>query len=108
MSLPEVLHNDSCEFYVVDGHIHALIKGKNYSWDSVPSETKNKIQTDLHNNPSALRLLKSYDPEERLRIYTACKFGGFNLTPDIDIDGKISAEHWDCNCDNCPLSDIFP
>ena len=40
-------------------------------------------------------------------MYARCKFGGFNATPDISPNGESEHEHWDCNCESCPLSSVF-
>jgi len=107
MSVPEALTNNSTELYVLNGQLNAIRNGVSYTWEDLPEDIKIEIRRDLYQNPQALELLKHLDPERRLWIYAKCKFGGYNETPDISHCGKVNAEHWDCNCQDCPLSELF-
>lgn len=105
--IPKALTDTSIELFVQSGQLHAITEGKVYRWGEFPERVRMAIYKDLHDNPQALDLLQQLPPEERLRVYARCKFGGFNATPDISTNGDTEHEHWECNCKGCPLSSVF-
>lgn len=107
MNIPPALTTKSVEILVHDGELFAISEGRTYKWTEIPKRIRESLRIDLHKNPQALELLRHYPSDERLRIYTKCKFGGFEATPDIDEEGNVNGEHWNCQCSDCPLRKIF-
>lgn len=105
--IPAALTDTSIELFVQDDRIHAVTEGKVYGWDEMPPRVREAIENDLQQNPRALDLLQDLRPEERLRVYAGCKFGGFNAIPDIAPDGTAEHEHWECGCTSCPLRPLY-
>ncbi len=98
--LPAGLVDDSCEFFIHEHEIKALYKGKVYSFDSFPLEIIEKIESDMISNPKAMKALSDWDitdPNEQMRQYISCRFGGFDAQPDINTNGEIMpAEYVEC------------
>ena len=107
MMITDAFINRSVELFVKNGQLMGITSGQTYTWNELPSRVKLEIRKDLQNNPQALELLQHLNPKERLRVYSTCKFGGFNAIPDIDVDGTIKGEHWNCGCESCPLKGLF-
>jgi DNA-binding CsgD family transcriptional regulator len=107
MNITPALTSKSVEILEMNGEILAITEGRTYQWKDLPRRVKEALYNDLQNDLQALELLREYHSDERLRIFTRCKFGGFNATPDIHTNGEISGEHWDCQCTSCPLKGHF-
>jgi DNA-binding CsgD family transcriptional regulator len=98
--LPPGLLDNATEFFIHEHEIKCLYKGSVLSFKDFPAEVITTIDNDMAANPKAMKALCDWDitdPDERMRQYIACRFGGFDNSPDICADGKIQpAEYVDC------------
>ncbi len=88
------------EFFVHQNEIKCTHDGKVYVFDQIPSWIIDIVNTDMLNNPEALRSLASWEnlsEQDYLRQYIYCRFGGIDTDPDIDENGVVHyAEYFDC------------
>ena len=98
--LPAGLTDKSVEFYIHEHEVKCLYNGKTYSFDQFPQEVIDIVDSDMADNPKAIQALIEWDItdiNEQMRQYIACRFGGFDVNPDICSDGQIQpAEYVDC------------
>jgi DNA-binding CsgD family transcriptional regulator len=98
--LPPGLMDDAVEFFIYENEIWCLYKGRQISFKDFPDPIKNVLDADMKAHPKAMKALFDWDitdPESRMRQYVACRFGGFDNTPDVCGDGVVQpAEYVDC------------
>jgi DNA-binding CsgD family transcriptional regulator len=99
-TLPPGLMDNSVEFFIYEHEIKCLYKGQVMSFENFPSEVIEIIDNDMAQNPKAMKALLDWDitdDNERMRQYIACRFGGFDNSPDICENGFVQpAEYVDC------------
>ena len=99
-SLPAGLEDKGVEFYVYNNDIKCLYAGQTYQWSEIPNLILERVAVDMLQNQEALNALVAWDltqRDEMLKQYIICRFGGFDLEPDIDANGKIDhTEYFDC------------
>jgi DNA-binding CsgD family transcriptional regulator len=99
-ALPPGLMDDSVEFFIYNHEIWCLYRGNKYTFVDFPEEVIETVDADMVSNPKAMKALCDWDitdQDERMRQYIACRFGGFDNSPDICADGNIQpAEYVDC------------
>jgi len=70
------------------------------SFNEFPEWIKAKLSQDLTDNVMALKALKKLkgvSPEDYLKHYTFCKYGGLDPNPDIDVNGVMGeSEYFEC------------
>jgi len=98
--LPAGLVDQSVEYFWHQNEAHCMYNGKCYSFDEFPEYVLAKIYEDMENNPAALKDLATWEnhsDDDRIRRWIHCRFGGFDMEPDITKDGKIlHTEYFDC------------
>ena len=98
--LPAGLEDNGVEFYVHNNDIKCLHRGQTFEWDNIPEWILEVVATDMLQNQEALNALVAWDltqRDEMLKQYIICRFGGFDLEPDIDSKGNIDhTEFFDC------------
>lgn len=98
--IPAGLEDSSVEFYVHNGAIKCLHNGSTYLWEEIPSFIKEIVENDMSAHPEAIKALVDWnivDGDEMMKQYIICRFGGFDLEPDIDKNGGIEyTEYFDC------------
>ncbi|GAA0883250.1 LuxR family transcriptional regulator [Sphingobacterium siyangense subsp. cladoniae] len=98
--LPAGLEDNGVEFYVHNNDIKCLHKGKTFDWENIPNWILEVVAIDMLQNQEALNALVAWDltqRDEMLKQYIICRFGGFDLEPDIDSKGNIDhTEFFDC------------
>ena len=102
--------DNSCEIFVENGQPVLLYNGKTYSWLEFPREILSNILFELNHDLKAkkgLDLLDIHDPDDRLRFYTFCRFGDFDKVPDVDPDGSVKGEYWDCGHRPCKADGLL-
>lgn len=71
-----------------------------YFWPNFPKNIIQVIEDDMMKYPSALACLASWEnllPEDYMRQYIACRFGGLDDQPDVTEDGQVlHAEYVSC------------
>jgi DNA-binding CsgD family transcriptional regulator len=70
------------------------------SFNEFPEWIKDKLSEDLSSNLTAikaLKKLKGVSPDDYLKHYTFCKYGGLDPNPDIDVNGVMGeSEYFEC------------
>ncbi|MBC7418416.1 MAG: helix-turn-helix transcriptional regulator [Pedobacter sp.] len=98
--LPPGLVDKALEFFIHEHEIKCLYKGTVYAFCDFPAEVIEWVEADMVQNPKALKALADWDitdPNEQMRQYISCRFGGFDNRADIEENGKmIPAEYVDC------------
>ncbi|WP_316780443.1 helix-turn-helix domain-containing protein [Pedobacter antarcticus] len=98
--LPPGLMDGSIEFFIYEHEVKCLYNGRVLSFNEFPEEILQIIDSDMAANPKAMKALFDWDitdPDEQMRQYIACRFGGFDNSPDINAEGIIQpAEYVDC------------
>jgi DNA-binding CsgD family transcriptional regulator len=99
-TLPPGLMDDSVEFFIYNHEIWCLYRGNKYTFVNFPEEVIETIDADMVSNPKAMKALYDWDitdQDERVRQYIACRFGGFDNSPDVCANGVVQpAEYVDC------------
>lgn len=107
---PAGITDNSVEFfYTPEQGLKAFYAGRIWGWKSLPDQVKALVRRNLERHPKAVEALKmvGLSEDDRLRIFAKCYHGGFNNTPDICENGHAEAEHWDCQCTDCPLRGVL-
>lgn len=98
--LPAGLLDNGVEFFVAQNDIQCLHGGRTYVWADIPEWILERVAIDMLQHQEALNALVAWDltqRDEMLKRYIICRFGGFDLEPDIDANGKIEhTEYFDC------------
>lgn len=99
-NLPPGLLDGSIEFFIHEREIKCLYEGTVWKFESFPAEVIAVIEDDMLKNPKALKALADWDitdPNDQIRQYIGCRFGGFDYNADISGDGKVQyAEYVNC------------
>lgn len=100
VQLPAGLEDKGLEIYIHDGHLHVLYKGKQYHFELLPEEIRDKFVEHMMANKTAITSLKAdfglTEANEMLIQYIKCNFGNFDFIPDVDKDGTVYPECWNC------------
>jgi len=98
-NIPAGIEDGGIEIFATENNLKALIRGSIVEFDKFPraviSILKKELSQDAKAN-TALDELGIVETKERLKTYTACRFGGFNSTPDIDKNGNVHDGYWNC------------
>jgi DNA-binding CsgD family transcriptional regulator len=106
-NIPAGIEDGGIEIFATKNNLKALIRGKIVEFEDFPisvvSTLRNLLDRDIDAN-FALDELGITDYPERLKTYSACRFGGFNNVPDIDKNGNVHDAYWNCgNRGSCPF-----
>ena len=100
VSLPAGLEDKGLEIYLHKGALRVIFNGKLYLFDMLPEYIQDAFLQHLMSNKNALASLKNdfgvTDVKEMLTQYIKCNFGNFDGNADMDEDGMIAQECWDC------------
>ena len=106
-NIPAGIEDGGIEFFTTKNDLKALIKGRIVEFENFPLSIVTTLRNLLDNDNEAniaLDELGMNKYPERLKTYTACRFGGFNNIPDIDKNGIIHDGYWNCgNRGICPF-----
>lgn len=113
VQIPPGMNEHEAEFYFDGDTIKVIHAGKLYSWADMPPIVKKWLKIELANDGPARQAFDQAGVDnltDRLYVYAKCRFGGFNMTPDLSANGvkETTTEHWDCGCSgNCCLRPVF-
>jgi DNA-binding CsgD family transcriptional regulator len=100
INLPAGLEDKGLEIYIHKGHLHVLFNGKVYHFDILPENVKEAfVQSMMANKPALASLKKDFgltDAGDMLIQYIMCNYGNFDGIPDMDEEGTVYPECWDC------------
>jgi DNA-binding CsgD family transcriptional regulator len=109
-TVPPGFADNNIEFFVKDGEPVFLQGGTMHDFGELDIEEAENLRQLLDQDKKALRglaLLEISNPIEQLKKFVICRFGTFDMTPDI-ADDEIHYEYWDCGCRNiCPAEGIL-
>lgn len=100
VNIPAGLEGKDLEIYIHKDSLHVLYNKKVYHFELLPEEIRDIfVQHMMTNKPAIASLQKDFglsDAGAMLEQYIKCNFGNFDCTPDMDEDGTIYPECWDC------------
>jgi DNA-binding CsgD family transcriptional regulator len=107
INLPAGLEGKDLEIFLHKGDLHVLYNKRNIHFDLLPENLREDfIQNMMANKPAIASLQKDFglkDAEAMLIQYIKCNFGNFDNIPDMDEEGTIYPECWDCGLrGECP------
>lgn len=106
--IPAGIIDNHIEFFSTPKGLMAFVGGNALAWQAVPLRVKNLVRKDLERHPEALDRLAHLPADEQLLTYAQCKWGGMSKeNPDMLECGTSYAEHWDCQCESCPLKSVL-
>lgn len=98
--LPAGLEDSGVEFYVLHNEVRCLHGGRVYRFDEIPQSILDQVEEYMMSKPDAVKALLDWDiknGDDMLRQFIACRFGGFDTTPDIAPNSSIiEADYFDC------------
>lgn len=99
--VPAGIVDKGCEFFKTDsGQLVCTHNKQIYFWPDFPENILEIVREDITKHPEAMKALASWEnllPEDYVRRYIACRFGGIDDQPDIDKDGRVvHAEYVSC------------
>lgn len=104
--LPGGLRDANLEVYAFGNDLWALYNGSESLFFDLPEDVIAVFRDDMLSNEPAMDMLIDLgitDPNDQLRQYVWCNFGGFNLHPDYS-NGRLSPDYWDCGSrGDCPF-----
>ncbi len=80
------------DFFKENGKLYVVHDRKVDEWPDFPEYVMEKVQEDMLKYPEAIRSLGQWEnllPEHYEYRYIACRFGGLDDEPDIDVDGNV-------------------
>lgn len=96
----------SIEFFAFGNQYKALFKGELLEIADLPESKLKAIERDMRRHPEALAALDQLQLTNRIdRItqYLWCRYGGFDMAPDMVNDSMGAPEYWPCPLrGNCP------
>jgi DNA-binding NarL/FixJ family response regulator len=100
VTLPAGLEDRSLEIYIHRGELHVIYASRAIHFDELPEDIKDVFLQHMMLNRHALKSLrddfKLTDAGDMLNQYVKCNFGNFDCKPDMDEEGTIYPECWNC------------
>lgn len=97
--LPAGLVDKNIELFEHDHQLKFLFSGSVFKMPKLSLEAREIALQDMLSNHKAYSMICAwgYIGEEKLNKYLACRCGGFDTVPDINIETKtLNAEYWNC------------
>lgn len=97
--LPAGVVDTNVEFFAHKDRVLAMFKGSIIEVRHLPEFLLQKIQHQLEIDKeatAALNTLGITDNMERIEQFISCRFGAFNMAPDMVNEKFASVEYWDC------------
>lgn len=100
VTLPAGLEDKGVEVYLHKGHLRVITNGEIIPFQQLSEEIRDVfVQHMMANKPALASLQKDFGldkAEDMLIQYIKCNFGNFDGVADMDEDGMIAQECWDC------------
>jgi len=99
--IPTYLFENGIEFFAMNGDAYMIKNGQVTAFGDFDQDTLCMIKSDYDNDLDSQRGLdrmgmKNSPIEERLKQHLVCKYGQFDTKADIQPDGSITPEYYDC------------
>jgi DNA-binding NarL/FixJ family response regulator len=107
VTLPAGLEDKGLEIYLHKGELRVIYNSKIYSFELLPETIQDTFLQHMMANKIAYNSLKKdfglTEIKAMLVQYIKCNFGNFDNVPDMDEDGTIHSECWNCGLrGTCP------
>lgn len=100
VTIPAGLEDKGLEIYLHKGDLRVIYNGKLYAFDFLPEAIQDAFLQHMMANKTALASLQKdfnlTEVKDMLIQYIKCNFGNFDNVPDMDEDGTIHSECWNC------------
>jgi DNA-binding CsgD family transcriptional regulator len=108
--VPAGLIDQHCEIFLhPEQGLKAIHNGNIIDFSDLPKNIKFILQVEMECQPEVLEVLENYGipADDQLEVYAKCRYGNYNLHPDITEEGITQHEHC-LNCSgNCCLSPLY-
>lgn len=96
--IPAGLTDLNIEFLAKDGQLFSIQDGVVSKYPAMPEKHITFLKETLEEDPDAKQTLVQYNPEDQVKLYGICRFGGCNGTPDASEDYECLDQHeyYDC------------
>lgn len=100
VNLPAGLEDNGLEIYLYKGALRVIYAGQIIPFEKLPESIRDTFSQHMMANKAAITVLHNafnlHDANDMLTQYIKCNFGNFDGQPDVDQDGVIVSECWDC------------
>jgi DNA-binding CsgD family transcriptional regulator len=100
VQLPAGLMDDKLEIFIHNAELFVLYNGRPIPFELLKEDIQDAfLQHMLANKPAMDSLKKDFgftDAKSMLQQYVKCNFGNFDNIPDMDAEGTLYPECWDC------------
>ena len=107
MKLPAGLENKGVEIYSFENKLKAIYNGNIIEFEQLPNEIKEVFAVQCFASTKAIKAMENVGITSiiaKVHQFVFCNFGGFNDEPDMDENGAMNMEYWDCGKRNiCPF-----
>jgi DNA-binding CsgD family transcriptional regulator len=103
--IPAGLADKNIEFFAQDGELYSIQDGKRYKFPEMPDEHLSFLLKMYDEDLTGNQTVQHLTPKSRLKVYSICRFGGCNATPDLTSEGDCMdpSEYYDCGIrGTCP------
>lgn len=95
--IPAGLTDANIEFFAVNSILHSLQSGIRYQYPDMPESHLDFLENEFCKDSTGKATVAHLPESDQLRIYSICRFGGCNSTPDSsEGDCTDSNEYYDC------------
>lgn len=103
--IPSGLLDSNIEFFSQDGELFSIQDGTRYQFPHMPVKHLDFLEQVYLDDTTGQKTVEHLIPTNRVKVYSICRFGGCNSTPDATSVGDCmdNAEYFDCGIrGNCP------
>lgn len=103
--IPAGLIDKNIEFFSQDGELYSLQNGKRFRFPDLPLDHQAFLLNQFTEDETGRETVSHLRPDDRLKTYSICRFGGCNSTPDAshDLENMDPSEYFDCGIrGKCP------
>lgn len=95
--IPAGLTDSNIEFFAVNGTLYSIQNGVRYQYPEIPEIHFAFLEKEFFKDIEGRATVQHLPISDQLRIYSICRFGGCNDTPD-NVDGECLDETEYYNC----------
>lgn len=100
VTIPAGLEDKALEIYLHKGELRVIYNSKLYAFEMLHETIQDAfLQHMMANKPAIASLQRDFnliEAKDMLIQYIKCNFGNFDNLPDMDEDGTVHAECWNC------------
>jgi DNA-binding NarL/FixJ family response regulator len=98
--IPGGIEDNSLEIFIHNGELEVHYMKSTIPFEKLPEHLKDAFSQHMLANKAALKSLHDdfnlHDASDMLIQYIKCNFGNYDFVPDMDSEGTIYPECWNC------------